>query len=1249
MPRIEFGAGGLNATVRNLGLAAGILESVAPDKLALILDWFQDPLPFLRDIPKRRQVFLPMLREHLGAELKDPPKPDENWKWYPLDRDRAPNGVFVVLPAADNSGDSSTIGLGVRARVAGAGVADAYLYLPLFTLPLTTPNPVVLGSDTHPIRFWLNLGTTDESVKLDLSAEVRFNGAPRFQLSLKVDAVEKLVRTLAEVKSDPVRGSIKAALGTDFVKAWLGKQVGDSGLTVGDFLEKTRILAKEGTARVLAPLDQFNGATPIQIAQTIIADVLTGLAGKAALNLGKSGKLEIASRDAGGGATDLGFRVVAPDITTRKSDTTAGIVVQGGKWLSNDRDENRWVRRDNFDPGKTIGDPGVLVTLLRATPSGSARTLSFRPALELISVGFDVVGPKGKPLFDIGGFSLQALEARYYFRLDFTNTSAIDWGGAISCKSIGVPLGTGAAGTVKNPVVQNLLSAGKKGPGSDNQPANPTFSATAARIMRSGATTTMALWLDPSQGTGDESEVSFPIQRSFGPLRVSRVTVQWPRNNPKNVLTFKLDANVTIQSLAVSLTGFSVGVPLASAGQLSSYDFALAGLGVSFQSGSLSIEAALIQGKEPSGATRYDGKAVIRASSFSLAALGSYTVVDGAPSMFVFAFLRKAIGGPSFCFVTGICAGFGYNRSLRLPDRDKVNEFPLLAALDDPKAIGGENASPDAALKILNDGKWVVPSHGTHWIAAGLQFTTYELVRSNAILFVLFGSRTQIALLGVSRMRLPQGDTGRPFAYAELGLQVTLDLDDGFFAATAILSPNSYVLDPACKLTGGFAMFAWFGGQHGGDFVLTLGGYHPAFVVPAHYPRVPRLGFSWQVNDNVTVSGQAYFAITPTCAMGGGMLQVQFHAGDLRAWFLARADFLLQWKPFFYSGLVAVSIGASYRLNLWFTTVTISVELGASLEIWGPPTGGRVEIDWYIISFSVSFGAPRPAPPAMDWDRFDQLLPRRRKQPQFLGSITDVMTADVSADVSADNDPAEICTITFSDGVMGKDGDVWLARPAAMELSLRSVIPATEINLRGAQTKTHKPTVYQTISVRGMNKKDVQSIVDVTLTKDGGGTVAIDQWNGTPAFSGAPRGMWGEPLPLDPDRGTSAPPPLDPETLPNRLFGVNGIRAPLPVYTGPEEFPRERVAYEQVVVTGAFLPLQSDAPDVVRTPRVDDQRITAIAGSIASTAKDRRAQFAAVVAQYGVTTNDAMSSFASNATTLLVSPPLAGRPWETAT
>lgn len=1230
MPRIELGADLFNSTIRNVGLAAGILEAVPPDKVAFILDWFQDPLKYLRETPKRRDVFLPMLREQLGDAAENPPRPEENWSWYPLDRDALPNGVFVVLPEDDTDGDSSTIGLGIRARVEGSGIADFYLHLPLFTLPLATPNPVVLGSAGHPIRVWLNLATADRSATLDAAATVQFNAAPAFELHAKINAIDTIARTLAEVKAEPVRAAVRAMLATPVATAWLGKKVGDSGLGVGELLQQIRLLAKDGNAWVLAPLDQFSDAAPLAIAQTLIADVLTVLAatGKAALNLGKSGKLNIQASDAGGGATDFGIRLTAPDISTRKQDTRPGIVVQGGKWLSKEKDDNAWVRRDSFDPDRKIGAPGVTITLLRATPSGTGRSLSFRPVLQLASVGFDIVGAKGRPLVDVRGVTLNAIEARYYFRLDFTNTSAIDWGGVIRCDSIGVPLGAGGSGgAVRNPVVRNLLSSGKPGPGSDNQPANPTFSATAARILRSGASTQLAVWLDASKGIGDDGEVAFPIQRSFGPLRCTRVTVRWPRENPNRVLTLALDASVTLQSLDVALSGFSVGVPLATAGQPSTYNFALSGLGVSFQTGSIGIEAALVTGTDPAGTTRYDGKAVIKAANWSLAALGSYTVVDDAPSMFVFAFFRKSLGGPAFCFVTGICAGFGYNRALRLPDRDKVGNFPLLAALDDPKKIGGENATPDAALKKLNEGKWVQPAHGTHWLAAGLQFTTYEIVRTNAILFVIFGGKTEIALLGVSRLRLPQGDDSRAFVYAELGLQATIRFDDGFFGASAILADNSYVLDPACKLTGGFALFAWFDGKHGGDFVLTLGGYHPAFRIPDHYPRVPRLGFSWHVNDNVTIAGEAYFALTPTCAMGGGLLQVQFHSGDLRAWFVARADFLLQWKPFFYSGLVAVSIGASYRLNLLFTTVTVSAELGASLEIWGPPTGGRVEIDWYIISFSVSFGAPRTAPPAMDWERFDQLLPPRSRPAAKM----------VAAEAAA----PQVTTITFAGGVSGKDGNVWIARPAALELTMSTVFPATRIDLRGAQVRSHKPAAYESISVRSMKQTGVQSVTTLTMTMQGGGSVAIDRWDSTPNFNGVPEGMWGDPLP--------GPPPPDTKILTDRLLGVRSIRPALPALHGPEAFPRERVSHDPVQIDGAFLPIRSDQADVVRKPAVDANRIAAIANSIASAAvKQKRANFAAVIAQFGIDTNDDMSAVAANASTLFVAPPLAGRPWETA-
>lgn len=98
-------------------------------------------------------------------------------------------------------------------------------------------------------------------------------------------------------------------------------------------------------------------------------------------------------------------------------------------------------------------------------------------------------------------------------------------------------------------------------------------------------------------------------------------------------------------------------------------------------------------------------------------------------------------------------------------------------------------------------------------------------------------------------------DSPRTYAYVELGIEAVLAPDEGYFGLTAILSRNSFVLSPDCHLTGGFAVATWFGANpHAGDFVLTLGGYHPAFPVPGHFPVVPRLGFRWTVSDTVTIS-----------------------------------------------------------------------------------------------------------------------------------------------------------------------------------------------------------------------------------------------------------------------------------------------------------------------------------------------------------------------------------------------------------
>ena len=73
------------------------------------------------------------------------------------------------------------------------------------------------------------------------------------------------------------------------------------------------------------------------------------------------------------------------------------------------------------------------------------------------------------------------------------------------------------------------------------------------------------------------------------------------------------------------------------------------------------------------------------------------------------------------------------------------------------------------------------------------------------------------------------------------------DPEQGLLGIDGILTENSFLLTPDCRLSGGFAFYTWFKGTHAGDFVVTVGGYHPKFNVPAHYPKPARIQFGFDM------------------------------------------------------------------------------------------------------------------------------------------------------------------------------------------------------------------------------------------------------------------------------------------------------------------------------------------------------------------------------------------------------------------
>jgi len=570
----------------------------------------------------------------------------------------------------------------------------------------------------------------------------------------------------------------------------------------------------------------------------------------------------------------------------------------------------------------------------------------------------------------------------------------------------------------------------------------------------------------------------FNLKKTIGPVTFDKVGVQYQ----EGTLRFLLNAALTAAGLTLSVDGLSVG------SSLKNFDptFDLRGLGVEYKAGDIEIGGAFLK----TAKDQYDGTAVIKTNQFTLSAIGSYAKVKEEPSLFIYAFLDYPLGGPTFFFVTGLAAGFGYNRRLIAPSIDDVAKFPLITQAVSKK----KPANLTEALTSLQT--YIPPSSGSIFLAVGVKFNSFKLVDSFALLTIEFGNNLVINLLGLSTAIVPTPEPGAqkitPLAQVEIAWKATFDPDEGCLGIDARLTPNSYILSKDCRLTGGYAFYSWFSGPHAGDFVQTLGGYHPDFDIPKHYPRVPRLAFDWRVSNSLTIQGNAYYALTGSALMAGGHLEVLYKQGELRAWLKVGADFLIAWKPYHYDARLYVSVGASYTfdINLLFTRIraTISVDVGAHLHLWGPDFSGTARIDLSVISFTIAFGAvaSQTPPPLKDWPTFAQsFLPEK-----------------------------DVCSISLKDGLVKKievaKEERWVINPKEFSLVVDSAVPFKSATLTVAPTQNLVTKSNTSFGVGPMAVAEGKLDSNLIVSIKKGDADADDDFSYSIVRKTVPRGLWGE-------------------------------------------------------------------------------------------------------------------------------------------
>jgi hypothetical protein len=1077
----------LDKRVIDIGLLIGLLTEASTSDpspaLSINKNWFSDPVSELLKCPTRLKgllnVFSASFNPVEGTEytLLDG---GENWHSVYAGWDDSPTGLCLIAPKIGAATGALSVGFFSQTYV-GELTVSMYGRIPLFRLQEGKPPQFILSNQQEHIDVTIDIysekeiriGSDEKFNMASLAAKAQLDGSFSTSFSLKFyQGFDPKKKSKTELPAAGIDATI-ARIGNLITQAgyWLNGYIGSAPVTVGELLSACGLVdrtedATSGRASYSfdkGTLDRL-GKNPTDVFTRFLISTLTRLLDEAAAS--ETSLVDIydggiyAVKDK---ATNrYGLRFAVPDfIITPPTGTGPQITINLGKWFTDETDNDNWIEQTS---GRKT-QPGVNVYFLKYEGGSLSTTAAFNCS----SIGLDFTGRGDAPLINLNGYVLQKAELRAY--LDSTNWA---YGFGIRLNSLGIPLGPNFSATQngnsqKNVVAQNLLASADRKDDSvkkDSDATNPVFSAEAAYIK--GHSPIFRLFDD----AGHKADlVWFPIQRRFGPLNCKKVGVKVEASQTSDpTLGVVFDGGVSLGPLDLQLDQLSVNAHLKRAWDVTDYELDLKGLSVSFSTESVQLSGGLVKNTDGS-ATTYDGEALLRFQDMTIAALGSYgSLQGGGTSLFIFAMLNRPIGGPAFFYVTGLSAGFGYNRGLKIPALADVRKFPLLAGLTDSSQIGGSDPKPKTALAALRDGGWVPPERGSYWLAAGVQFSTFEVIKTNALLVITFGNEFAITVIGHSTLKQPQ--SGRTYVYAEMDFLAVFRPSEGELKASAVLGPGSYVLTPDAKLTGGFAFYSWFGDNpHSGDFVYTVGGYHPAFNVPAHYPKVPRLGINWQVSDHLSMIGEAYYAITPTAMMAGCALQITFEDGPLKAWLKAKADLILFWKPFYLMADASISVGVSFHINVWFVDTTLSVEIGAEFHLWGPPIGGSVYVDWSIISFTIRFGSDRQPPPELNWNQFKEMLPTKPPQRPAPRELRATSPPDEEALASnpAPSPQAAYLYVNANDGLLRVHTEpnlsLWLVRPGSFQFTTGSAVPASQIQVNDYTV----PNVEQGIGIPRLN------------------------------------------------------------------------------------------------------------------------------------------------------------------------------------
>ncbi len=253
----------------------------------------------------------------------------------------------------------------------------------------------------------------------------------------------------------------------------------------------------------------------------------------------------------------------------------------------------------------------------------------------------------------------------------------------------------------------------------------------------------------------------------------------------------------------------------------------------------------------------------------------------------------------------------------------------------------------------------------------------------------------RIAILGVLRTALPREEL--PLLRLQVNFLGTIDFDQGALSFDATLYDSRLL---TFALSGDMAVRLNWGSNPG--FILSVGGFHPAFQPPAGLTTMRRITISLLAEDNPRLRLENYFAVTSNTVQIGSRVELYAAAWKFNVYGFMAYDALIQFSPFRFlvdfEAMLAVRSG---------TDVLFSIHVEAHLS--GPTpwhVSGSASFKLLFITVHVGFDVEwgdRPNDPLPTVEVLKELADALQARQSWQAILPDNRSLLVSLrDISAD-------------------------------------------------------------------------------------------------------------------------------------------------------------------------------------------------------------------------------------------------------